>query len=189
MQNNAHLGETREHRTNRFQDGHPIETIDTLINSIHNYFNNEIKATTQVTPHQTSLMILGIHAVALTVAWGFWGEKGKAGYKHFLENFVDGDTPDTKFSMIADEIHQWRNVLAHRWLSVSGHTFGYDYTLAEGWAKNDGITLLNPKIYLEHYLKAFGHNGRIYKFQEILTTEDLLQEAKTRILSQYLEEN
>ena len=42
--NNAHGGETPEQRLKRFQTNGPIETIETLLNSIDNFFNNEIYA-------------------------------------------------------------------------------------------------------------------------------------------------
>ena len=133
MKNNAHLGETKEKRLKRFEDGPPVEIIGTLLNSISNFFNNEIRATLNDPENpQTSLLLLGIHSVALTIAYGFFNQGGPKGYKLFLENFVDGGTADTKFSTIAEDIHEWRNVLAHRWLNVAGHQFSYDYTMTEG---------------------------------------------------------
>lgn len=188
MRNNAHLGETREQRLKRFGDGHPIEVIETIINSIANFFNNEISATlNDPASPQTSLMILGIHSVALTIAHGLFNKGGNQGYKLFLEHFVDGDSADTKFSTIASEIHEWRNVLAHRWLNVAGHSFSYDYDMPEGWKREGEFLLLNPKIYLEHYLRAFGSGGKIYHYNKILITDQLLEEAKARFISKYVE--
>lgn len=188
MKNNAHLGETRDQRLKRFEQNSPVEVIDTIINSIANYFNNEIRATLYDTANpQTSLMILGIHSVALTIAYGLFNSGGPQGYKLFLERFIDGDTPDTKFSTIGSEIHEWRNVLAHRWLNVAGHSFSYDYEMPEGWKREGEFLLLNPKIYLEHYLKVFGVNGKIYQYNKILTTDQQLEEAKVRFISKYTE--
>src|SRR6266404_7990479 len=138
MKNRAHQGETKEHRLKRFQNGPPLEIIDTLINSMANYFMNEIRATfDDLNNPQTSLMFLGTHSIALTLSHGFWNKGGEQGYKLFLENFVDGDTPDTKFSTISSEIHEMRNIIAHRWINVAGHEFGYDFVMPEGW-KVDG---------------------------------------------------
>lgn len=177
-----------EHRLARFRDGHPLEIIDTLTNSIHNFFNNEIRAVFDDPQNpQTSLMILGTHSVALTLAFGLFNEHGLRGYRLFLEYFVDGDSADTKFSAIAQDIHEWRNVLAHRWLNVAGHSFGYDFNMAEGWKKVDGTTFINPKIYLERYLTAFGPGGLIYRVDEILSPEQL-EAAKWRFLSKYEDE-
>ncbi len=188
MKNNAHLGETKERRLKRFEDGAPVEIIETLINSIHNYFNNEIGATFANPKNpQTALMILGVHSVALTIAFGFFDKQGSQGYRLFLENFVDGDTHDTTFSSIATEIHEWRNVLAHRWLNAAGHEFSYDFTMKQGWRKEGEVTLLNPQIYLDHYLKAFKSGGKIYKYDKILTTDALLLGAKQRFISKYID--
>lgn len=69
MENNAYKMEEFEQRLDRFKQGSPDETILTLLSSIHNCFNNEIKIT--VESYQTGLLFLGIHAVALTVAYYF----------------------------------------------------------------------------------------------------------------------
>jgi hypothetical protein len=190
MKNNAHLGETKEHRLKRFQ-GNPIEIIETLLSSIQSFFNNEIGATFENTANpQTSLMILGVHSVALTIAHGFFNKQGKLGYKLFIERYVDGNSPDTKFSTIAFEIHEWRNVIAHRWLNVAGHEIGYNFDMAEGWRKEGEVIFINPKIYLEHYLKAFDprQGGMLYRYGDILTTDAMLEAAKLRFLSKYKEE-
>src|SRR3989338_7020583 len=112
MENRAHM-ESRTTRMQRLVDGPPEEAISTLLKSIDSYFNNEI----ELTPGnlQTSLLFLGIHAAALTIAELIFGESDpEAGYKFFLERFIDGPTTDTKFSDIASELHNWRNVLAHQ---------------------------------------------------------------------------
>lgn len=187
--NNAHLGESKEKRLKRFQDGHPLEIIDTLTNSIHSFFNNEIRAVFDDPNNpQTSLMILGIHSVALTISYGLFNKQGEQGYKLYLRHFVDGSTPDTRFSTIATEIHEWRNVLAHRWLNVAGHEFGYDFEMQEGWKKVDDVVFLNPAIYLAHYLKAFEAGGKIYDPQSILSTDAQLEAAKKRFLSKYTDD-
>lgn len=187
MENNTHLGEKKEKRLERFQ-GADIEFIETLINSIANYFNNEIRTTLDSSENpQTSLMILGVHSVALTVAFGFFNNDKEKGYKLFLENFVDGDTSDTRFSNIASKIHNWRNVIAHRWLSPAGFHFGYNFEMEEGWKKKGGVMFINPKIYLQYYLKAFGPKGKIYRYTNILDTSQKLKEAKERFLTQYKE--
>lgn len=177
--------EPLESRIARFQDGHPIEIIDTLLNSIDNHFNNEIRLTTLDDHYQTSLLFLGIHAVSLTISEGFFNTQGEAGYKLFLKNYVDGNTPDTKFCTIAGEIHGWRNILAHQWLGVSGYDIGYDYEQEEGWIKRDGAVFINPKIYSDHYLNAFVAGGRIWDFGTRFS-EDELAQIKERLLAKFL---
>jgi hypothetical protein len=186
--NNAHLGESKEQRLRRFQDSPPFEIISTLINSIHNFFNNEIAATfADAANPQTSLMLLGVHSVALTVSYGLFNQLGPKGYKLFLEHFVDGKTPDTKFSLVASEIHEWRNVLAHRWLNLAGHDFGYDFEMPLGWRREDDMIFINPKIYLACYLAAFKAGGKIYDIEAILTDDEKLNSAKQRLLSKYID--
>ena len=184
MKNNAH-SESREKRTKRFQDGPPIEIILTLLNSIDNHFNNEIRLTAQGVNYQTTLMFLGIHAVALTISGGFFNKNGVTGYKLFLEKFVDGDTLDTKFSNIADLLHNWRNILAHQWLGLTGHILGYDYEMQQGYRIEEEVTIINPKVYLEHYLKAFEAGGKIWSYREYLDDSEL-DSVKDRLLKKFL---
>lgn len=184
MENRAHM-EPLTKRIERFQNGHPIEIIDTLLNSIDNHFNNELRLTIQDHHYQTSLMLIGIHAVALTISEGLFNVSGPDGYKKFLENYVNGNTPDTKFSDIATEIHNWRNILAHQWLGIGGYDIGYDYAQTEGWVECDGIKFINPRIYCEHYLAAFKAGGRIWDFTSRFS-EDELEQIKDRLLKKFL---
>ncbi len=187
--NNAHLGETKEQRLKRFRDGHPIEVIETVIQSIANHFVNELRSVFDNPPNrQTTLMFLGTHSIALTIAYGLFGKGGEDGYKLFLENFVDGDRPDTQFSTVAPEIHEWRNILAHRWINVAGHSFSYEFGMPEGWKREDEFLLVNPQIYLNQFLATFGAGGRIYGYKKVLTTDEMYEAAKQRFISKYVEE-
>jgi hypothetical protein len=184
-QNRTHNSESRDHRLARLKS-HPVEAIETLLNSIANYFNNEIG----ITPahYQTSLMFLGVHAAALTIGEVFFAN-GKPDamlkdYKQFLETFVDGDTEDTKFSLIAEDIHNWRNILAHQWLGSMGHHVEYDYQTTLGWEKKDDMLVINPKIYCDSYLKAFSAGGKIWKYDSIFTP-DQLAEIHKRIVEKF----
>ena len=82
-------------------------------------------------------MFLGIHASALTVMEALFDMSGRDAYKLFLEKFVDGNTPDTKFSDIAYSIHEWRNILAHQWLGSAVR-----YTVGVRVAKQSGYVHL-----------------------------------------------
>ncbi len=185
MRNNAHM-EEKEKRIKRFENGCPTEIISTLINSIPNFFNNEIRLTIKDDNYQTSLMFMGVHAVALTISEGLFGVRGLDGYRLFLETFMDGDTPDTKFSAIAGLVHKWRNVVAHQWLGSVGHSIGYDYTMNLGWEKRGEVTYINPRIYCEHYLKVFGSDGPIYSYDKKMTT-DQLEAAHERLLRKFIQ--
>jgi hypothetical protein len=182
MKNRSHQ-ETQEERLRRFKAGPPQEAIETLLNSIANFFNNEIRLTTE--HHQTSLMFLGVHAVALTISYALFNQTGSEGYKHFLDTFIDGHAEDTKFSNIAALLHDWRNVLAHQWLGSVGHTVGYDYEMLHGWEAREDVTFINPKIYCGHYLAAFETGGKIWSYQDLLTAGEL-EAAKVRIIEKYV---
>jgi hypothetical protein len=187
-ENNAHLGETMEQRLKRFTEGQPLEVISTITNSIANHFINELRIVFDNPPNpQTTLMFLGTHSIALTISYGLFNESGEDGYKLFLEHFVDGDTPDTKFSTVAKRIHEWRNVLAHRWINVAGHSFVYNFNMLEGWKVEGEFLLINPKIYLDQFTKAFAAGGKIYQCNSLLTTDRIREEAKKRFISKYVE--
>ncbi len=183
MQNNAHKIEPFEKRLARFQNGSPIESIETLLNSIANFFNNEIVLTPE--KYQTSLLFLGIHSVALTISEIFWDLNGEAGFKKFLETFVDGDTEDIKFSYVSDKIHSWRNVLAHQWLASSGYEIQYDYEMKAGFEISDNLLRINPKIYCDRYIKAFSAGGKIWKYDKLFTASEL-ESAKQRIIDKFV---
>ena len=182
MKNNAHESESKEHRLKRLQDGHPIEAIETLLNSIDNYFNNEIRLT--VGQAQTTLLFLGVHAVALTIAEVFFGQGGPEGYKWFLEKYVDGDTNDTKFSQVAEVLHDWRNILAHQWIGSLGHDIIYDYQTELGWERRDRSLAINPRIYYEQYIAAFSAGGKLWRYDKMFTEQEL-EEIKDRIVEKY----
>ncbi len=188
MENNAHLGEIKEQRLKRFTENHPYEVIATITNSIANYFVNELRTVfDNPVNYQTTLMFLGTHSIALTIAYGLFNKNGEDGYKLFLKQFIDGNTPDTKFSTVAPRIHEWRNVLAHRWINVAGHSFNYDFNMAEGWKIEGEFLLVNPRIYLDQFLKAFGSGGRVYQYEKYLTTDEMWQAAKERFISKYID--
>jgi len=176
--------EPKARRLRRLRSGPPIEAIETLLNSINNFLNNEISLT--IKHHQTSLLFLGIHAAALTISEALFGKSGKEGYRTFLEKFVDGQSKDRKFSKIAHVLHDWRNILAHQWISSRGHKIEYDYKISKGWRQNKDRVVINPKIYCECYLQAFSKDGKIWQYQSFLSPQEL-KKAKQRIIEKYEE--
>lgn len=182
--NNAH-NETRAARLARFQSNPPYEAVATLLNSIANFFNNELSLTVEGQNDQTSLMFLGVHASALTIMEALFDVYGPDAYRLFLEKFVDGAIPDRKFSAIAGSIHAWRNILAHQWLGSAGHLIGYDYQMNLGWEDRGGTIFINPAIYLECYLAAFRAGGAIWQWEAHLSAVDQ-EAAKQRIIDKYI---
>lgn len=184
MKNNIYQIEPFKKRLDRLQNGSPIESIETLLNSIANFFNNEIVLTPE--KYQTSLLFLGIHSVALTIAEIFWGLKGEAGFKKFLETFMDGEVEHKRFSLVADKIHNWRNVLAHQWLASSGYKIHYDYNMEFGFVINNDLLSINPQIYCNSYMKAFSSSGKIWQYKNLLSSKEL-EESKLRIVNKFLQ--
>ena len=123
----------------------------------------------------------------MTIGEVFFNKGNFGNYKLFLEKFVDGDTSDTQFSKIAQELHFWRNVIAHVWLNSQGYEIEYDYQTNFGWEKKGGLLVINPKIYCEHYLKAFSEFGKIWKYDKIFSEEEL-ENIKLRIIEKYKRE-
>jgi len=185
MNNNSHI-ESKESRLKRFKDNEPCEIIETLINSIALFYNNELIITTRNDNYQTTLMFLGVHASALTISEALFNKSGHDGYKIFLEKFVDGETQNIKFSIISQLIHDWRNVLAHQWIGSIGHELGYDYEMVDGWKTHNDVTFINPAIYLDQYIKAFGPGGKIWTWKSILTEQEK-QNANDRLITKYLQ--
>ena len=180
--NRAHNLESQAKKLARLQS-HPVEAIETLLNSLDNYFNNEIRVAPE--HFQTSLLFLGIHAAILTIGEVFFNGTPLNNYRDFLKVFVDGQTQDTQFSIVADEIHNWRNILAHQWISSSGHKIEYDYAAALGWEKAGDVLIINPKIYCDIYLQAFSSGGKIWRYDSVFTPQQLA-DIHVRIVDKYV---
>jgi len=175
--------EDKQKRLARLSQGSPVEIIETLLNSMHNFFMREIGVASD--KNLIYLVILGDHAVALTISEGVFGKTGLDGYKLFLEKFVDQKKKGFNFSEVAQQIHNWRNVIAHQWLSSSAYDFGIDFEMKFGWEKRKNIVYFNPRIYHEAFNKAFSAGGKIWEYEKLMTDEQM-QKAKERLLKKYL---
>jgi len=174
--------EPQDKRIQRLENGTPLEIIETLLNSIHNYYNRQIDAS--VKAGAWDLAFIGIHSVAVTVGTGLFSDSSLTAFTRFLKEFVDTDEQGYNFSEIAKELHGWRQVLVHRWLSSKGYEFGFDMEQQEGWQKVDGVVLLNPQRFHEAFNKAFVGGGKIWQWQSVLSDEEQ-QTAKTRLLANF----
>ena len=174
--------EQKDKRTTRLENGTPLEIIETLLNSIHNYYNRQIDVAVEA--NAWDLAFIGIHSVAVTIGEGLFGDKSLTAFTRFLKEFVDTDEQGYNFSEIAKQLHDWRNVLVHRWLSEQGYDFGFDMEQAEGWRTVDDVVLLNPKHFHKAFNQAFVAGGKIWNWQNVLS-EDEQQEAKARLLANY----
>ena len=178
--------EDRARRLKRFLDGEPLEIIETLLNSIDNFFNKR-EIDVAASSNLWLLVILGIHAVALTVSDGLFNKDGHKGFHFFLKSFVDTEKEGFNFSEISKEIHTYRNIIAHRWLSDFGYDFGFDYKMVKGWEKRGDTVYFNPRLYYEAYNKAFGAGGKIWQYDKLLSKEEA-QKTKERLIKKYKNE-
>lgn len=175
--------EDRSGRLARLSKGEPIEIIETLLNSMDNFFNNQIDQVADL--ELWYLVIMGDHAVALTIASGLFGLEGEPGFHKYLEEFVDQDKEGYDFSSISKKIHNWRNVIAHRWLSDSAYEIGEDNVMEKGWEDRKGVTYLNLKLFHEAFKASFSRDGKIWNYGNIMTKAEM-EEAKQRLLKQYI---
>jgi hypothetical protein len=174
--------ESYSDRLLRFQNGPPNEVIQTLLNSINNFFNPEIAKAAQ--NNCWSLVLIGVHSVALTVSQGLFGVGGEKGFIRYLETFMDGSETGADFSSIGRELHLWRNVLAHQWLASSGHTVGFDTSMSLGWERREETLVLNPARFYDAYRQSFRGSSMLWRPAKILTP-DQLQVAKRRLIRDF----
>ena len=181
------MAETFQQRLQRFQNDSPIEFIETILNSIHNFYVPELQIASD--NKQSNLLILGLHSIIETISENVFLKKGVEGFKFYLENFVDINEDGGRFSKIADELNDWRNIVAHQYISKLGHSFSYDYSISTGYQIENGIIILNPKIFFEQFQSAFLANGgktkrKIWDYEKIIAS-DKMEEAKTKFLAKF----
>jgi hypothetical protein len=147
--------------------------------------NHEIRGAANLPAPAWNLVLLGVHSVALTVSFALFNQTGPTGYKTFLKRFVDS-ADGTNFSEIASELHAWRNVVAHQWLSKRGHELAFDTSISTGWERHGEILHFNPRTYSDAFLAAFDMGGRIWDWQQMLS-DDEQEAAKERMIKKYVE--
>jgi len=114
-----------------------------------------------------------------------FGFRGKQGTQFYLENFVEGDTADTKFSSITDDIHDTRNVMAHQGYSSLQHRVEYFADeIPEGWKQDGDSILINPKLYADRFEGGFRHGTIIDKYQQV--TNEIRTIRKYQYINQWL---
>jgi hypothetical protein len=161
--------ESFKKRLKRFVDQDELEIPGWLTVSMQNYILPEIQVAKD--NGLVQLIFLGTHSIIQTVSEQLFDVRGPAGTKFYLENFVDGDTEDRKFSHISDDIHEMRNVMAHQWWSSSTHDVALNHEMSEGWKLEGDVLHINPIIYAEQFVKAFEKGELIDKYCELLSDE------------------
>lgn len=121
-----------------------------------------------------------------TVSEALFDRTGPEGTRYYLQRFVDGETPDRRFSEISDMLHDLRNVAAHEWLSSKAHSVVYDYTMPEGWIRRDALLAINPEVYLECFLSGFRRQGPIWEYRNFWPNEERLA-RKYKLIARWLD--
>jgi hypothetical protein len=171
--------ETFEKRLKRYTDENDLEIFGWLTILMQNPYLHELHLAKVNRLYHC--VYLFTHAIMQTVAENMFGLKGKDGTKFYLENFVDGATPDRQFSLISDDIHHVRNVIAHQGYSSAQHTVEYFCDeIPEGWKRDSNTVLINPRIYAEQFEKAFTTGAHVQKYCQ------LADEERTKRKYQYI---
>ena len=122
-----------------------------------------------------NLMFLGTHTFIQTFSEKVLGRQGRAATKYFLESLMDEAPPRRQFSRISDELHELRNVMAHQLFSSRTHEIAIDYTMAEGWRRDQAILRVNPDVYAEQFISAVD-GGRLWKWRNFVTADQRLKQ-------------
>ena len=143
---------------------------------LQNSYLVEIKAAR--TKHLYLSVYLLTHAVIQMVSESMFDILGLDGTKFFLSHYVDGTDNDKRFSLVTDEIHNVRNVLAHQGYSSLQHKVEYfNDQMLEGWKNDGGTVQINPAIYAKHFEDALTKHKFTSEYEE--------QSAEVRIVRKY----
>ena len=168
--------ESFKQRLKRYVDNEDLEIFGWLTVYLHNSYWGEIHTAKENRLYLCVYLLT--HAVIQMISENMFGLRGKDGTKFYLETFVDGNNQDTKFSLINDDIHDARNVMAHQGYSSLQHRVEYFADeIAEGWKKDGDTVLINPKRYAEHFEPAFSQGLHVDKYQQL--------PAEVRIVRKY----
>jgi hypothetical protein len=88
---------------------------------------------------------------------------------------MDDAEPNRQFSQVSDEIHEMRNVMAHQLFSSRTHDIALDYTMVEGWRRDQTVLRINPDVYAEQFLVAVD-GGRLWQWKNFVTLEQRIKQ-------------
>src|SRR3977135_4378721 len=175
--------ESFKKRLKRYTDNDDLEIFGWLTVYLHNSYWGEIHTAKENRLYNCVSLLT--HALIQMISENMFGFRGKDGTRSYLENFVDGDTQDTKFSLVTDEIHNARNVMAHQGYSSLQHRVEYFADdLAEGWKKDADTVLINPKLYAERFEPAFSQGSHVEKYRQL--TDEVRTVRKYQYIRQWL---
>ena len=148
--------DTFKQRLKRYTDEPAQETFGWMTMLIQSHHLPELRRARENRLYQC--LYLMTHAIAHTVSETMFGYRGLTATRFFLESFVDGDPEDRKFSRIASELHDVRNVVAHEAYSSLQHSVEYFRDdIEDGWRREGNTLLINPARYGTQVEDVFLH--------------------------------
>jgi hypothetical protein len=175
--------ETFDHRLQRFLGSGEKEIPLTLLVWGQNVLLHQLGIVRQ---HKLEDMIfLSTHAFIQTFSEVALGKVGRLATLFFLQNFMDGSEEHQQFSLIADEIHELRNVIAHQVFSSRTHNIAINYTMAEGWKRDQNLLHINPEIFALQFEAAL-NGGRLWKWHPFVAKEEAVKQ-KYRFIRGWLD--
>ena len=112
-------GESFEKRLKRYTDQPAADTLGWMTMLLQNQHVVELRRARENKLYYC--VYLMAHSIIQTVSETMFGLTGLEGTHFFLEQFADGDGEDKKFSRVSADIHDVRNVIAHRAYSKLQH--------------------------------------------------------------------
>jgi hypothetical protein len=158
--------ESFDQRLKRYTSQNDLEIFGWLTIWLQNAYLSELRLAKENRLYHSVYLIT--HAIIQIVAEKMFGLRGRNGTEFYLQNFVDGDTRDRRFSLVADDIHGARNVMAHEGYSSLQHRVNYfSDEMAEGWKREANTVFLNPAIYAEQFQNAFVQGAHVLKYRQL----------------------
>ena len=141
------MAETFKQRLKRYVDQPASETFGWLTMMLQNTHAVELGRARQSKLYHCVYLLA--HSIVQTVSETMFSLTGLDGTHFFLKRFADGATEDRKFSIISSEIHDVRNIIAHRGYSKRQHEVQYFVDdIDQGWRREpNGLLTINPALY------------------------------------------
>lgn len=175
--------ETFDQRLRRYTVGEDLDIFGWLTVYLQNSYMSELWAASERGLYHCVYLIS--HAVMQMIAEKMFGMTGRDATRFYLENFVDGTEADRRFSLISDDIHGLRNIMAHQGYSGLQHRVEYFVDdMPEGWRRDGNTILINPRIYAGQFEGAFSRGAHVQMYSRLPDEERTLR--KYQYIKQWL---
>lgn len=151
--------ESREQRLKRWLENDPSEIFGWMLVWAQNGLVPQIKLLAQ--PGFEEGLFLLTHSFVQTFMENYFDTRGRDATHLYLKWFVDGRKKLDRFSLVSDELHEMRNVMAHQIYSSQTNYIRYEYALTTGWARQNQHLQVNPRLYADRFID--GLEGRVHR--------------------------